>query len=58
MFITAGKLRILNWGTVGTGSLWSQPQVAIQGSAVFSSSVFASFCLSPEEKLRGLLLPI
>lgn len=43
MLIFAVKLDILTWGLLGTDLLWSQPQAAIQGTAVSDPSKLASF---------------
>ena len=40
MFISAVKLGILTWGSMGIDSLL-EPQVAIQGTAVFGTSTLA-----------------
>ena len=47
MFISAVKLDILTWGSMGIDSLL-EPQVVVQGTAVFS------FILQPRRLLLGV----
>ena len=42
MFISAVKLDILTWGSMGIDSLL-EPQVVVQGTAVYDTSALASF---------------